>query len=314
LIQRHLIVFVSFSILLFSGLTYFPIKQSSAQLQPSTPTTPAQAGQSQLQPQQPSQFQDRIETGREPSLLPSAQPPTPQAAVAPPTSSQQRLQVSFISIRINNDHDPNVVGQNDGEWKIGVLVNGQFRDLSAPGSPLGDARGGTTYSLSNIQPVVLNVDKSKGALVVSTIGQEIDGCNFNFKIPSSVIQAGTALLALKTGGVAGAAGTILSPSGTGGVAGTGNASAAAGGASTTLPYYATQLKSVQSGINRICNIFNANDAIGTISDTYGPPTFGVGVHSRISTPVSDSGRDFVLTYQIRTLQVPQQPVQSQQAQ
>jgi hypothetical protein len=267
------------------------------------------------QPQQPSQLQDRIETGKELSLLPSVQPPTPQAAVAPPTSNQQRLQVSFTSIRINNDHDPNIFGrQNDGEWKIGVLVNGQFRDLSAPGSPLGDARGGTTYSLSNIQPVVLNVDKSKGALVISTIGQEIDGCNFNFKIPNSVIQAGTALLALKTGGVAGAAGTILSPSGTGGVAGAGNASSAAGGASTTLPYYATQLKSVQSGINRVCNIFNANDAIGTISDTYGPPTFGVGVHSKLSTPVSDSGRDFVLTYQIRALQVPQQPIQSQLAQ
>ena len=291
-------MFLLFSIL-FSGLTYFPITQSYAQPQASAPTTSAQAGQSQ----QPSQFQDRVETSREPPLLPSAQPATPQVAVAPPTSNQQRLQVSFTSIRINNDHDPNVFGrQNDGEWKIGMLVNGQFRDLSPPGSPLGDARGGTTYSLSNIQPVVLNVDKSKGALVISTVGQEIDGCNFNFRIPPSVIQAGTALLALKTGGASGAVGTILSPSGTGGVAGAGNASAAAGGASTVLPYYATQLKSLQSGINRVCNIFNANDAIGTISDTYSPPTFGVGVHSTLSTPVSDSGRDFVLTYQIKTVQ------------
>src|SRR5919202_6174887 len=96
-IQHHMIIFLFFAIL-FSGLTYFPIKQSSAQLQPSTPTTSAQVVGPPSQFQQPGQFQDRLETGREPSLLPSAQPPTQQAAVVPPTSNQ-RLQVSFISIR-----------------------------------------------------------------------------------------------------------------------------------------------------------------------------------------------------------------------
>jgi hypothetical protein len=132
-----MIIFLLFAIL-FSGLTYFPIKQTFARLQASTPTTVAQVGPSQFQ--QPSQFQDRVETGREPSLTPEAQPPTPQVAVAPPTPNQQRLQVSFTSIKINNDHDPNVFGaQNDGEWKIGALVNGQLRNLSPPGSPLGDA-------------------------------------------------------------------------------------------------------------------------------------------------------------------------------
>jgi hypothetical protein len=300
-IEHHMIIFLLFTIL-FSGLIYFPTKQTFAQLQASAPTTSAQAGQSQLQPQQPSQFQDRIETGTEPSLLPSAQPPTPQVAIAPPTSNQQRLQVSFTSIRINNDHDPNIVGQNDGEWKIGTLVNGQFRDLSPPGSPLGDARGGRTYGLSNIQPVVLNVDKSKGALVISTIGQELDGCNFNFKIPSSVIAAGNLVATYYTGGKSAAVGNILSAGGQGSASAAGNASSTGSGASTTIPYYATQLKSVQSGINKVCNVFNANDAIGTISDTYGPPTFGIGQHSTLSTPASDSGRDFVLTYQIKPVQ------------
>ncbi len=277
--------------LLFSGLTYFPIKQISAQPQPSTPTTSGQAGQSQLQAQQPSQFQDRLETGRELTLLPSAQPPTPQVAVAPPTSNQQRLQVSFTSIRINNDHDPNIFGrQNDGEWKIGVLVNGQFRDLSAPGSPLGDARGGTMYSLSNIQPVVLNVDKSSGALIISTIGQELDGCNFNFKIPPSVQAAGAtvgkAVAAYYTGGAST------------------KACDAAQGQCEKLhaASWNIQLKAAQAVINKACNIISANDAIGTITDTYGPPTFGVGVHSTLSTPYSDSGKDFVLTYQIKPVQ------------
>ena len=313
-----MIIFLLFAILLFSGLTYFPIKQTFAQPKASTPTTSAQVGQSQLQQPsqslQPSQSQDRIETGREPSLLPSAQTPTPQVAVAPPTPNQQRLLVSFTSIKINNDHDPNVFGvQNDGEWKIGTLVNGQFRDLSPPGSPLGDARGGRTYSLSNIQPVVLNVDKSSGAVVISTIGQELDGCNFNFKIPSSVITAGNLVAAYYTGGKSAAVGNVLSAGGKGSAStAAGNASATGGGASTTIPYYATQLKSVQSGINKVCNIFNANDAIGTISDTYGPSTFGVGQHSTLSTPASDSGRDFVLTYQIKTVQQPLQPSQSQQ--
>ena len=234
--------------------------------------------------QQPSQFQDRIETGTEPSLLPSAQPPTPQVAVAAPTPNQQRLQVSFISIRINNDHDPNIVGQNDGEWKIGTLVNGQFRDLSPPGSPLGDARGGRTYSLSNIQPVVLNVDKSKGVLVISTIGQEIDGCNFNFKIPPSVIAAGLAVAAIYTGGA------------------TVPAALSAASAPAKAQAYQAAIKGAEGVINKFCAKFNANDAIGTIFDTYSPSTFGAGVHSTLSTPASDSGRDFVLTYQIKPVQ------------
>ena len=76
-----------------------------------------------------------------------------------------------------------------------------------------------------------------------------------------------------------------------------------------LPAYQLQLKAAQGVINKVCNIFNANDAIGTISDTYGPPTFGAGiVHSTLSTPYSDSGRDFVLTYQIKPVQ--EQPLQS----
>jgi len=283
-IQHHVIIFLLFAIL-FSELIYFPTKQTFAQLQSSTPTTSAQAAQSQLQPQQPSQIQDKLETSSEPSLLASVQPPTPQVAVAPPTSNQQRLQVSFISIRINNDHDPNVFGaQNDGEWKIGALVNGQFRDLSPPGSPLGDARGGRTYSLANIQPVVLNVDKSKGALVISTIGQEIDGCNFNFKIPPSLIAAGLAVAAIYTGGA------------------TVPAALSAASAPAKAQAYQAAIKGAEGVINKFCAKFNANDAVGTISDTYGPSTLGVGVHSTLSTPASDSGRDFVLTYQIKPVQ------------
>ena len=140
--------------------------------------------------------------------------------------------------------------------------------------------------MSNIQPIVLNVDKSKGALVISTIGQELDGCNFNYNIPPSVVAAGTALAATGVGALASGATTVL--------------------------YYATQLKVAQSVINKVCNIVNSNDAIGTISDTYGPPTFGVGVHSTLSTPYSDSGRDFVLTYQIKPVQGPLQSQVPQQ--
>jgi hypothetical protein len=257
-IQHHMIIFLLFAMLFSSGLTYFPIKQTFAQLQASTPTTSAQVGQSQFQQpsqsQQPGQFQDRVETGREPSLTPEAQPPTPQTDVAPPTPNQQRLQVSFTSIRINNDHDPNPFGvQNDGEWKIGVLVNGQFRNLSPPGSPLGDARGGRTYSLSNIEPVVLNIDKSSGALIVSTIGQELDGCNFNFKIPPAVQAAGNAV------------GKAVAAYYTGGAST--KACDAAQGQCEKL-HAATwniQLKAAQGVVNKVCNIFTANDAIGLVT-------------------------------------------------
>ena len=56
---------------------------------PNSPPLPLPPQAQQFNPnvrdhrQQPSQSQDRIETGREPSLLPSAQTPTPQVAVAP---------------------------------------------------------------------------------------------------------------------------------------------------------------------------------------------------------------------------------------
>jgi hypothetical protein len=295
--------------MLFLGLTYFPIKQVSA---------------------------DKVDTGKIPQLPPEAQPPTPQAALAPPTPNQQKLQISFTSIKINNDHDPQIckfgrcLYQNDGEWKIGVLVNGQFRDLSYRGSPLGDARGGSTYSLSNIEPVVLNVDKTRGALVISTVGQELDGCNFHYKIPPMIVEAGNAVAAYYTGGksvtaqnlATGLLGKAGAPSAIGGnTSATGTGLTALSGKYGTYlpsdfnkdpravyPMYQYQLELVQAGINKFCSLVNKNDAIGTISDTYRPPTFGVGVHSTLSTPVSDSGRDFVLTYQIRTLQ---EPLQSQ---
>jgi hypothetical protein len=309
-IQHHMIISLVFA-MLFLGLSFFPIKQVSA---------------------------DK-DDGKIPQLPPEAQPPTPQAALAPPTAKEQKFQVILKSIKINNDHDPQIkkfgIGyQNDGEWKIGVLVNGQFRDLSPPGSRLNDARGGRTYSLSNIiQPIVLNVDKTRGALVISTIGQEIDGCNFHYNIPPIMVESGNALAAYYTGGksVAGQnLATALWKNGASSAASGSNTSAVGTGLrglfgkyGTYLPsdfnkdprgvaaIYQYQLELAQAGINKICSIFNKNDAIGTISDTYGPPTFGVGVHSTVSTPYSDSGRDFVLTYEIKPMQ---QPLQSQSQQ
>ncbi len=161
----------------------------------------------------------------------------------------------------------------------------------------------------------------------SIIGKDLNTIitNINFRIPPSMVQAGNAVAAYYTGGKSSAAGAALTIA-------AGNTSAATGLSGlvdkarkylpsdynndprATYPIYQYQLEAVQAGINRVCNIFNENDAIGTISHTYGPPTFGVGVHSTLSTPVSDSGRDFVLTYQIRALQVPQQPIQSRLAQ
>ena len=143
-----------------------------------------------------------------------------------------------------------------------------------------------------------------------------------------MVQAGNAVANYYTGGKSSAAGTVLTNVlGKGNVSSAGNTSAATGLSGlvdkarkylpsdynndprATYPLYQYQLEAVQAGINRVCNIVNANDAIGTISDTYGTPTFGVGVHSTLSTPVSDSGRDFVLMYQIKPVQ--QQPLQSQ---
>ena len=146
-----------------------------------------------------------------------------------------------------------------------------------------------------------------------------------------MVQAGKAVAAYYTGGKSAVDPALTSVLGKGIVSSAGNISAATGLSGfvdkarkylpsdynndprVTYPVYQYRLEAIQAGKNRVCNIVNANDAIGTISDTYGPPTFGVGLHSMISAPVSDSGRDFILTYQIRALQVPQQPIQPQQA-
>jgi hypothetical protein len=110
-----------------------------------------------------------------------------------------------------------------------------------------------------------------------------------------MVQAGNAVAAYYTGGKSSAAGTALtSLLGKGNVSSAGNASGLLDKARkylpsdynndprATYPLYQYQLEAVQAGINRVCNIVNANDAIGTISDTYGPPTFGLGVHSKLS--------------------------------
>jgi hypothetical protein len=126
---------------------------------------------------------------------------------------------------------------------------------------------------------------NQGALIISTIGQEIDGCNFNFKIPSSLITAGLVASAIYTGG----------------------ASAALSAASTGSSYQGA-IKVAEGVINKACGIVNKNDAIGTISDTYGPSTtFGAGSHSTLSTPYSDSGRDYEIKYEIKPVQQSQQP-------
>ncbi len=49
--HHHLIIFLLFAMLLFSGLTYFPIRQTAAQLQPQVPSSPSPPSLSQPQSQ-----------------------------------------------------------------------------------------------------------------------------------------------------------------------------------------------------------------------------------------------------------------------
>jgi hypothetical protein len=212
-------------------------------------------------------------------LTPSPKPTTPPQP-ATTTPLQKTLEVSFRSIRINDDHDNDYkVGicpfckqiNRDGDWKIGVIVNGQLRGLLPPPNTVKD---GGTYSLSQVPPIVVTVGP-KGALFVNTVGLEIDNCNgFNFpKIPPAVTTAAAGLAATGIGAPAAAVAAIAG--------------------------YATQIKAVSDSVSSICNLLISNDAIGTINDRYDAPTFGVGVHTVTSTPYRDSGRDFVLTYEIR---------------
>lgn len=178
----------------------------------------------------------------------------------PLKTNEKPVQVTFKSITIHNDHDPSFLR---GEWELRAYVNGKEVNLGGKATPLWSASSGKTYNFTPTKSVIINFDKSRGMLLINTVGVEVDGCYLNVPPLAEVGVASGLTIATANPGL--------------------------------WTTYMAAISEVVKGINGACTL-NKNDEIGKISDSYGAPSFGNGLHSRLS-----STGDFTLTYDIKVL-------------
>src|SRR5215207_9147292 len=225
-------------------------------------------------------------------LPPNLQQPTQQQPTQQQPTQQPEVPVTvkFISIKVNNDRDPNTFGiQNDGEYLLDAFVNGEKVSLGTKGGFLWDVRGGApAYRFPQTAQVTVNVPRD-GSLTINTVGSEVDGCGntrtLPGKLPDPVLQVA------KKAGIPGlstvskyldtlnpAFGLPIPP-----------------GASSILS--ALGLKSLLDPATLVswasCKL-DPNDTIGEVNQVYPGPDFGRGLKSI----ESDTGY-WVLTYEIQ---------------
>src|SRR5215203_6508034 len=225
-------------------------------------------------------------------LPPAQQQPTQQQPTQQQPTQQPEVPVTvrFISIKVNNDRDPNTFGiQNDGEYLLDAFVNGEKVSLGTKGGFLWDVRGGApAYRFPQTAQVTVNVPRD-GSLTINTVGSEVDGCGntrtLPGKLPDPVLQVA------KKAGIPGlstvskyldtlnpAFGLPIPP-----------------GASSILS--ALGLKSLLDPATLVswasCKL-DPNDTIGEVNQVYPGPDFGRGLKSI----ESDTGY-WVLTYEIQ---------------
>ena len=225
-------------------------------------------------------------------LPPTQQQPTQQQPTQQQPTQQPEVPVTvkFISIKVNNDRDPNTFGiQNDGEYLLDAFVNGEKVSLGTKGGFLWDVRGGApAYRFPQTAQVTVNVPRD-GSLTVNTVGSEVDGCGNTRTLPGKLPDP--VLLVAKKAGIPGlstvskyldtlnpAFGIPIPP-----------------GASTILS--ALGLKSLLDPATLVswasCKL-DPNDTIGEVNQVYPGPDFGRGLKS----VESDTGY-WVLTYEIQ---------------
>ena len=225
-------------------------------------------------------------------LPPTQQQPTQQQPTQQQPTQQPEVPVTvkFVSIKVNNDRDPNTFGiQNDGEYLLDAFVNGEKVSLGTKGGFLWDVRGGApAYRFPQTAQVTVNVPRD-GSLTINTVGSEVDGCGntrtLPGKLPDPVLQVA------KKAGIPGlstvskyldtlnpAFGLPIPP-----------------GASSILS--ALGLKSLLDPATLVswasCKL-DPNDTIGEVNQVYPGPDFGRGLKSI----ESDTGY-WVLTYEIQ---------------
>ena len=220
-------------------------------------------------------------------LPPAQQQPTQQQPTQQP---EVPVTVRFISIKVNNDRDPNTFGiQNDGEYLLDAFVNGEKVSLGTKGGFLWDVRGGApAYRFPQTAQVTVNVPRD-GSLTINTVGSEVDGCGNTRTLPTKLPSPVTEVA--KKAGIPGlstvskyldtlnpAFGLPIPP-----------------GASTILS--ALGLKSLLDPATLVswasCKL-DPNDTIGEVNQVYAGPDFGRGLKS----VESDTGY-WVLTYEIQ---------------
>ena len=218
---------------------------------------------------------------------PTQQPPTPQT---PAPQQEVPVTVSFKSIKVNNDRDPNTLSfQNDGEYLLDAFVNGEKVSLGTKGGLLWDVRGGApAYQFPQTAQVTVNVP-SDGFLTINTVGSEVDGCGNTRTLPTKLPDPVTNVI--QKAGIPGlstvskyldtfnpAVGLSIPP-----------------GASQVLSALGLkQLFDPKSLISLAACKLDPNDTIGEVNQVYPGPDFGRG----LKTIESDTGY-WVLTYEIR---------------
>jgi hypothetical protein len=223
---------------------------------------------------------------------PTPQPTTPQTPTPQPTTPQQEVPVTvrFISIKVNNDRDPNTpFWQDDGEYLLDAFVNGEKVSLGTKGGLLWDVRGGAPpYQFPQTAQKTVNVP-TNGFLTINTVGAEVDGCGNTRTLPTKLPKQVTDVV--EKAGIPGlstaskyldtlvpAFGLPIPPGASGILATLGLKSLLD---PTTLASWA------------VCKL-DPNDTIGEVNQIYPGPDFGRG----LKTIESDTGY-WVLTYEIR---------------
>jgi hypothetical protein len=235
---------------------------------------------------------EKLPPGQIQQLPPTQQQPTQQQPTQQQPTQQPEVPVTvkFISIKVNNDRDPNTFGiQNDGEYLLDAFVNGEKVSLGTKGGFLWDVRGGApAYRFPQTAQITVNVPRD-GFLTVNTVGSEVDGCGNTRTLPTKLPTQVTDIV--KKAGIPGLS-TVskyldtLNPS-----------------FGLPIPPGASQILSAL-GLKSLldpatlaswaaCKV-DPNDTIGEVNTVYPGPDFGRG----LKTVESDTGY-WVLTYQIQ---------------
>lgn len=227
----------------------------------------------------------------------------------PVNTEKYKLNVRLDQITVHNAHEGFASG--DGEYALSAYMHGILVDLTKLSkwrdSGLWDVSDGETVRFAPGTVIPVNIDSSL-PFIILTFGQEQDKCplpGYPVNIQSeylNVLANETAKALGADNGTQQASGSGMSTAGAAGAAaGTaiGNAyGGPVGGMIGSAVGNFVGEKVVGAAYDKIACSVNSNENLGTIEETYVPPSFGTGTHS-----VKSSSGDYTLTYTIAATRV-----------